>query len=123
MSKTQWDKAKEEQLIELYKLGKYTTKEIGEIMGFSKNSIVGKINRMQINKKTPSVNIANKADKQNKLKVGEYPLVDIGPGMCVWPMDNNSSEITFCGDKTFLGRQYCKDHLQQAYYVSKQKNR
>jgi hypothetical protein len=41
-----WDDEKTEKLIEMHKENKLSTKEMGVILGYSKNAIIGKLFRL-----------------------------------------------------------------------------
>lgn len=120
-----WNDDLIKQLIDLYNQDKYSTKQIGEMLGFSKNAIVGKIHRLELNKSKKDNAVVNEdiedkvAEKETKNaamenKEGLYKLEEININMCVWPF-GEEDYFTFCGNKVLLGKPYCQEHFEKAY--------
>mgnify|MGYP005803880397 CR=1 FL=1 len=109
---SKWDDELIEKLKELYNEKKYSTKQIGDMLGFSKNAIVGKIHRLELNKVVKEDN-SNIDNYQSSIKEGQYRLEDIDDTMCVWPY--GEEVITFCGKNVIPGKHYCKEHFEKAY--------
>ena len=113
-----------------------TTSEIGKRLGFTKNAVVGKINRLKLNtvakkvivKKAPKPKIAPKPKKVlskakpilkkkvEKVLLNFVTLMELFPDQCRWPIGSPDSEdFKFCGKKCFSGKPYCFEHCKLAY--------
>ena len=114
----------------------HSTSEIGKKLGFSKNAVVGKINRLGWNadlkkniKKTPKkgakpTKIASaspaKVDKKKsditKFIHNSAGLMALRPDQCRWPIGSpDTDDFRFCGEKVFPGKPYCFEHCKLAY--------
>ncbi|MDR3208785.1 MAG: GcrA family cell cycle regulator [Rickettsiales bacterium] len=112
--------------------------EIGKKLGFSKNAVVGKINRLGWNtlpkraeakkksqktaKKMPAVKKATPKDaaksKKNIERTIQHSaqLMSLRADQCRWPIgDPDSDNFRFCGEKCFAGKPYCFEHCKIAY--------
>jgi len=108
---SKWDDELINKLKELYNEKKYSTKQIGDMLGFSKNAIVGKIHRLELNRVSEEESSYTAKPQPNK--EGNYKLEDIDDTMCVWP--HGEEVITFCGKSVMPGKHYCKEHFEKAY--------
>ncbi|MDR1071259.1 MAG: GcrA family cell cycle regulator [Rickettsiales bacterium] len=112
--------------------------EIGKKLGFSKNAIVGKINRLGWNAlpkkadarkkpkkpagRAPAPKKASPRDTERSKKNTERvirhsaQLMSLRSDQCRWPIgDPDSDNFRFCGEKCFAGKPYCFDHCKVAY--------
>ncbi|MGV3278107.1 GcrA family cell cycle regulator [Rickettsiales bacterium LUAb2] len=62
-----WNDELIQKLVDLYNEGKYSTKQIGEILGFSKNAIVGKIHRLELNKQKLEPKVTNNSKSNSEV--------------------------------------------------------
>lgn len=116
-----------------------STAEIGKRLGFTKNAIVGKINRLKLNvkpagttakskpkhpkpiKKTVAKETPKKSSAESKQKIERIiqhsaALMALRPDQCRWPIgDPDSDDFHFCGEKCFVGKPYCFEHCKAAY--------
>ena len=122
---SKWDAATIKELKNLYINKKHTTNEIAKILGFTKNAIIGKIHRLNLNdakvdKQTSGSTVTNKKVKSDS---GKFKLEDIEFGMCVWPehsfKKNKEDRFTFCGNQVVGGKSYCQQHLSLVYLGAK----
>ena len=110
-------------------------------MGVSKNAIVGKVHRLELEsrpspivsgkeeepapkkKKAPSkiTKTSKETVESKKETVPEETsegtrLVDLTPNSCRWPLgDPKDADFVFCGKKVVPGKIYCAEHCAQAY--------
>jgi len=112
-----WTTEKIKQLKKLWSKGKSTV-EIGRELGISKNAVVGKVHRLELNarpspikKETPVKVVKKKAPKQENVS-----LLDLKLNSCRWPIgDPKDSDFHFCGKDTVTGKPYCSEHCKIAY--------
>jgi GcrA cell cycle regulator len=135
-----WSDASISKLKALFKKG-ISTAEIGKRLGFTKNAVVGKINRLKLNKGEERKSVPKKAPKirpkpepkpkkpVDKKKSGSdakqkteriiqqsAALMSLRADQCRWPMgDPDSDDFKFCGEKCFAGKPYCFEHCKVAY--------
>ena len=117
----------------------HSTAAIGKKLGFSKNAIVGKINRLgwnaapkKVAKKAPKKEVKVKKPVPAPVKKTEKPvkkggdinkfihnsqgLMMLAPDQCRWPIGSpDSDDFRFCGEKVFPGKPYCFEHCKLAY--------
>lgn len=143
MSRSAWTEELVEKLKALVDKKLYSSKEIGDMLGFSKNAIVGKINRLGLNKQDNATTSragglsgsragggGNKSRSNSRgrtkaveaTKEGCYQLSKIDDNMCVWPQGDDDN-ITFCGRPILerTGKFYCVEHFKKAYLRFSQK--
>ncbi len=105
-----------------------SARQIGaELGGISRNSVIGKANRMglssQKNKKIPHPQA--KVEEQNSAKAVRQPI-HITPHfsqhtdkLCQWPLgDPGTPEFSFCYREAVEERPYCAEHCELAYRKS-----
>lgn len=139
-----WTEEMVEGLKSMWKQG-LTTNEIAKNLGVSKNSIVGKVHRLNltarpspIKKKDevlpeeagvntkPAAKPAKKitintveiktAPEDKKYKSGGVCLTDLDNHTCRWPLgDPRDDNFCFCGKKVRGGQTYCEEHAALAY--------
>ena len=87
-----WTDEMVEDLKKMWKKG-LTTNEIAKNLGVSKNSIVGKVHRLNLTK-----------------------LTELDNHSCRWPIgDPKDDNFCFCGKKVKSGQTYCEEHSALAY--------
>jgi GcrA cell cycle regulator len=122
-----------------------STSEIGKKLGFTKNAIVGKINRLGLNNvqkksaakkaamsakpKKAAAKITKSAPKKESFRARceskhqtertirhSSQLMALKSDQCRWPVgDPDSDNFHFCGEKCFTGKPYCFEHCKVAY--------
>ncbi len=92
-------------------------REIGHRLGFTKNAIIGKANRMGLPKRNPSSRqIANEKKPPGAEVIS---LEQLSFGMCSWPHgDPQAEEFHFCGQPVVESKPYCDKHCARAYVIS-----
>ena len=95
-----------------------TTAEIAKKLGLSKNSIIGKVHRLNLEnrpspiKKTAPVKKA-KAPARKPERIG---IMELKLNTCRWPIgDPIDEDFHFCGKNTVMGKPYCAEHCAMAY--------
>jgi len=86
--------------------------EIGRRLRVTKNAVVGKVHRLGLAKRHPSVH--------GKPQEAEIIRLDtLGAGMCSWPEGEPGTDaFRFCGRPAVDGKPYCGDHCTRAYVKS-----
>jgi GcrA cell cycle regulator len=124
MRKNGWTQSNIDSMLSLK--DEHSTQEIADIIGTTKNAVIGKLNRMK--KMTEFSHLFIKKSKEEgitkdikmKLKrkftikpatvIGEYSLSELAPKQCRFPHgDPKSPDFGFCGAEKH-GRTYCKKH-------------
>jgi GcrA cell cycle regulator len=133
---SEWDDAAIERLKQLRAEGR-SASEIAELLGVSKNSIIGKLYRLKV-KPAPVAQPKPKpkaqrqprprkpsADKWFKMEPPPAPspsrpnvpftrsILELGPGQCKWPQGDY--DFVFCGEPQAAGSVYCSEHTERAY--------
>ena len=104
----EWTQEQTAALITLWNKG-ICASEIGRQMGVTKNSVIGKVFRLQLAKRRPSPSAD--ADDQNVRR-----LEWLGTGMCSWPLgETDKDDFHFCGQTAVPGKPYCRTHCDMAY--------
>ena len=122
------------------------TAQIGKLLGFTKNAVVGKANRIGLERRpSPIRRTAIKPDRKKarspivpklnfetvKEVVKETPkpqqrflpvvknlITDISKRSCEWPEGHpDESGFHFCGKERFDDKPYCLDHCTVAYVI------
>jgi len=104
-----WTPDRVEQLAHLWRQG-YSTAEIGRRLGLTKNAVVGKAHRLELN------------PRPSPLKIVPKPrvIVDFAGPSCSWPIGHpGEKNFHFCGDKPIAGKPYCGPHAALAYIKPK----
>ncbi len=108
---------------------KMMAKEIGQVLGTTKGSVIGKANRLQLasrakrrdlNLPPSAVKNMRQRHKPQKWKAKgkkPKPMLDLEPHDCRWPLDNG----LFCGGHSVDKKPYCREHCEIAYYTIKRK--
>ena len=111
-----WTDDKIKQLKKLWGKGKSTV-EIAKELGISKNSVIGKVHRLNlVARPSPIKKVAPVVQKPVKKAAGKCGLMDLKTSTCRWPIGEPTDEdFHFCGKQTVMGKPYCPDHCQIAY--------
>ena len=140
-----WDESNVTRLKELWDQG-LPTAQIGKLLGFTKNAVVGKAHRIGLERRpSPIRRTAVKPDRKkarspiipklnfedNKQEVREIvrPQQSFQPLVknlftnhtkrgCEWPEGHpDESDFKFCGKDRFEDKPYCLDHCAVAYVI------
>lgn len=111
-----WTDEKIKQLKKLWQKGK-TTAQIARELGLSKNSIIGKIHRLDLTSRPSPIKkkafIVKAATKVQNRKMG---LLDLKSNSCRWPIgEPHEADFHFCGQPVSTGKPYCPEHCKVAY--------
>ena len=114
-----WTTDKIKQLKKLWSKGKSTV-EIAKELGMSKNSVIGKAHRLElearpspIKKKEEAIHVTKTVKKKT---VEKCKLMDLKNNTCRWPIgDPENEDFHFCGKQTTTGKPYCPEHCKAAY--------
>lgn len=115
-----WTPEKIKQLKKLWAKGKSTV-EIGRELGISKNAVVGKVHRLELDARPSPIKKATApAPKPQKIKLsnnkGYMTLLDLKLNSCRWPIgEPKDADFHFCGKDTVTGKPYCAEHCKVAY--------
>ncbi|MBO7483816.1 MAG: global cell cycle regulator GcrA-like protein [Alphaproteobacteria bacterium] len=111
-----WTDDKIKKLKKLWSLGKATA-EIAKNLGMSKNSIIGKVHRLDLAARPSPIKVEPKPQKKAPPKKPEIVrLIDLKINTCRWPIgDPTDEDFHFCGEQTVTGKPYCLAHCQEAY--------
>ena len=104
------------KLKKMWQVGKPTA-EIAKTLGMSKNSIIGKVHRLNLKvRPSPIKKEAVKIQKKTTKTIEKVGLMDLRLTTCRWPIgDPKSEDFCFCGKQTVTGKPYCAQHCQEAY--------
>lgn len=112
-----WTIDKIKQLKKLWQKGKSTV-EIGRELGISKNAVVGKVHRLELNSRPSPIkkDAAPKVVKPKIQKTDKMSLLDLKLNSCRWPIgEPKDPDFHFCGKDTITGKPYCPEHCKVAY--------
>ena len=111
-----WTDDKIKKLKKLWTAGK-STAEIAKTLGMSKNSIIGKVHRLELSARPSPIKVERApVKKAPPKKVGVVRLIDLRLNTCRWPIgDPREDDFHFCGEQTVTGKPYCLKHCQEAY--------
>ncbi|MBR5130757.1 MAG: hypothetical protein IKV03_06010 [Alphaproteobacteria bacterium] len=112
-----WTAEKIKQLKKLWSKGKSTV-EIGRELGISKNAVVGKVHRLELNARPSPIKkeASNKPIKKKVQKQENVSLMDLKLNSCRWPIgEPKDADFHFCGKDTVTGKPYCSEHCKIAY--------
>jgi len=140
-----WDDSNVSKLRELWDQG-LPTAQIGKLLGFTKNAVVGKAHRIGLERRpSPIRRTAVKPDRKKarspiipklnfetaKDEIKDEPVVqqNFQPVVknfftkkvrrgCEWPEGHpDESDFKFCGKERFEEKPYCIDHCAVAYVI------
>ena len=114
-----WTDNKIKQLKKLWLKGKSAV-DIAKELGISKNSVIGKVHRLElplrqspIKKKEEETPTPKKVVKKT---TGMCRLMDLKNNTCRWPIgEPTDADFHFCGKPTATGKPYCAEHCKEAY--------
>lgn len=111
-----WTEDKIKQLKKLWNKGRSTI-EIAKELGISKNSVVGKVHRLELANRPSPIKRKTTVKKQEVQKPkGKCTLLDLKLNTCHWPIgDPCDDNFHFCGEQTMTGKPYCAEHCKLAY--------
>jgi len=115
-----WTDEKVATLKQLWTEG-LTTGEIGKRLGVSKNAVVGKAHRLNLESrpspiKRKAATVKPEKEEVKQVKNGKMSLTDLTLTTCRWPIgDPKDDDFHFCGKKIPVGRTYCPEHSNTAY--------
>lgn len=112
-----WTDDKIKKLKKMWQADKPTA-EIAKILGMSKNSIIGKVHRLNLKTRPSPIKqeTKKKVVVQPKKSAGKVHLIDLKINTCRWPIgDPHDEDFCFCGEQTVMGKPYCLKHCQEAY--------
>ena len=111
-----WTEDKIKKLKKMWQVGK-TTAEIAKNLGMSKNSIIGKVHRLNLTARSSPIKTEPVLKKKAPpKKVGIVRLIDLKINTCRWPIgDPKDEDFHFCGEPTVTGKPYCLVHCLEAY--------
>lgn len=96
-----------------------TTAEIAKKLGLSKNSIIGKVHRLNLETRPSPIKKVAAPVKKVKVpvhKTTRVGIMDLKLNTCRWPIgDPVDEDFHFCGKNTVMGKPYCAEHCKMAY--------
>ena len=120
------------------------TAQIGKLLGFTKNAVVGKAHRIGLERRPspirrtavkpdrkkarspvmPKLNFEKQESENNQFNIGSFQpsvkniFVSNSKRGCEWPMGHpDESDFHFCGKERFDDKPYCLDHCAIAYVI------
>lgn len=125
-----WNDANVALLTKMWDEGK-TAADIAEALGgITRNSVIGKANRLGLEKRPSPIKKAKTTkktvvedndsldDDSDLMDAKSFSILDIKEGMCRWPVgDPQDEDFHFCGKKALEGCPYCDKHATEAYQV------
>ncbi len=112
-----WTDDKIKKLKKLWQADKPTA-EIAKMLGMSKNSIIGKVHRLNLKTRPSPIKqeVKKKTTPAIKKVADKVRLIDLKINTCRWPIgDPTDEDFCFCGQTTVMGKPYCMKHCQEAY--------
>ena len=110
---TQWSAEDDERLKQLY--GVMSAAKIGEMLGTTKNAVIGRANRLGLSRETQAA-ITRKANlvlREQEIKkpplVGTR-LVDLERSQCRFALAGHGAMTEFCGNPVKAGTSWCEFH-------------
>ena len=141
-----WNESNVARLRELWDQG-LPTAQIGKLLGFTKNAVVGKAHRIGLERRpspirrtavkpdrkkarSPIIPILNfETSKTTDIKETPRPQKNFQPAVknlvknhtkrgCEWPEGHpDESDFKFCGKERYEDKPYCLDHCAVAYVI------
>ena len=140
-----WNDGNVSRLRDLWDQG-LPTSQIGKLLGFTKNAVVGKAHRIGLERRPspirrtavkpdrkkarspviPKLNFENKSVEQEEIRAPiqlfhtsvKNLLSTNNKRSCEWPEGHpDESEFHFCGKERFEDKPYCLDHCAVAYVL------
>ena len=137
-----WDDSNVARLRELWDQG-LPTAQIGKLLGFTKNAVVGKAHRIGLERRpspirrsavkpdrkkarspiVPKLNFEQAINEAPNVEANFQPIVKnlftkhVARG-CEWPHGHpDETDFKFCGQKRFEDKPYCLNHCAIAYVI------
>jgi GcrA cell cycle regulator len=135
-----WPPERDAALVELWADCSLSAAEIGRRLGVSKNSVVGRSHRLHLKARPSPIIRSGDSPKPRQPRPARSTLrlEEIVPirepasqmpqppeptivgdrlrGPCCWPIGHpGTANFAYCGQQTWPGRPYCKEHCQCAY--------
>jgi GcrA cell cycle regulator len=108
MSTADWTPERIATLIALWNED-LSTSEIGRRLGITKNAVIGKVHRLGLPQRRPSL-------KDEPEAADVVRLDALGANMCSWPVGNpGEANFHFCAEPSAPGKPYCPKHCAMAY--------
>jgi GcrA cell cycle regulator len=110
-----WTDEKINRLKRLWSEG-LTTAAIGNRLGVSKNAVVGKVHRLELDGRPSPLKQQQKVTEVKETMPRIFTLTDMSSQTCRWPSgDPQHADFRFCGRKVTQGKPYCVEHCDVAY--------
>ena len=120
------------------------TAQIGKLLGFTKNAVVGKAHRIGLERRPspirrtavkpdrkkarspvmPKLNFEKQEPETNQINTSNFQpsvkniFISSSKRGCEWPMGHpDESDFHFCGKERFDDKPYCLDHCAIAYVI------
>jgi GcrA cell cycle regulator len=108
MSTADWTPERIATLIALWN-EELTTSEIGRRLGITKNAVIGKVHRLGLTQRRPTL--------KDEPELADVVRLDaLGANMCSWPIGNpGDRNFHFCAEPSAPGKPYCATHCAVAY--------
>ena len=130
-----WDAAAIARLEELWADLSIPTITIGEMLGTSKNAIIGKAHRLKLPRRPnyPYIAAKNRTKAtlvpevlapivyQPIIREGGITIMELNPVTCRWPLGETYDQppYMYCGHGIVEGLAYCKRHSRMAYAAAR----
>ena len=139
-----WNEENVSRLRELWDQG-LPTAQIGKLLGFTKNAVVGKAHRIGLERRPspirrtavkpdrkkarspvmPKLNFENTSEIKNNTQESnsfnsdlKNLVTPVGKRGCEWPLGHpDEPEFHFCGKERFEDKPYCLKHCAVAYVI------
>ncbi len=140
-----WDDNNVSKLRELWDQG-LPTAQIGKLLGFTKNAVVGKAHRIGLERRpspirrttvkpdrkkarspiTPKLNFEITKKEETAIPISQQNFQPVVKNLftknvkrgCEWPEGHpDESDFKFCGKERFEDKPYCIDHCAVAYVI------
>jgi GcrA cell cycle regulator len=109
---TIWTQERVEALGKLWREG-HSTAEIGRRLGLTKNAVVGKAHRLELDPRPSPVKLVPKP----------RIIPDFTGPTCSWPIGHPGEKtFHFCAAKPVGGKPYCAEHVALAYIKPRNSN-
>ena len=111
-----WTEEKVKNLKKLWLKGA-SAAEIAKKLGLSKNSIIGKVHRLNLETRPSPIKSKVLVKKTKTVqKPTRLGIMELKLNTCRWPIgDPTDEDFHFCGANTVMGKPYCAEHCAMAY--------
>jgi len=101
-----------------------STAEIAKRLGLSKNSVIGKVHRLNLDTRPSPLKkkvVAAPKRPTHHTKKQKIGILDLKLNTCRWPIgEPTDPDFHFCGENTVVGKPYCSKHCALAYTTIKE---